>query len=175
MTKTIDPQKGTPSTRAQIAGLPGFPVTVKHILAPTDLTEDSRKGLHYAIRLASHFNARLTVLHVVDRPDVRDYLIGQSVPTDPPPELQAAEQRLDSFVEELKQQYREVDSTVVIGNVCSQIVDLANLFESDLIVVSTHNYSWFKRLMAGRDAEKIARNAPCPILIVHQRERDFIG
>jgi nucleotide-binding universal stress UspA family protein len=175
MTKTIDPEKGAPSTRAQIAGSPGFPVTVKHILAPTDLSEDSRKGLRYATRLASHFNAKLTILHVVDLPDVRDHLIGQSLPEGSPRELQAAEQRLDSFVEELKQQHREVDATVVVGNVCSQIVDLAKLLESDLIVVSTHNYSWFKRLMAGRDAEKIARNAPCPILIVHQREHDFIG
>ena len=175
MTKIIDPKKVARSARAQSAGLPGFPVTVKHILAPTDLSEDSRKGLHYAIRLATHFNARLTVLHVVDRPDVLDYLIGESLPEDPRRELQAAEQRLDSFVEELKQQHREVDATLVVGNVCSQIVDHANLFESDLIVVSTHNYSWFKRLMTGSGAEKIARNAPCPILIVHQREHDFIG
>ena len=174
MTKAIDPKHDVPSTRAQIAGLPGFPVTVKHILVPTDLSEDSRKGLRYATRLARHFNARLTVLHVVDRPDVLDYLIGESLPEDPRRELQAAEQRLDSFVEDLKQQHQDVDATVVVGNVCSQIVDLANLLESDLIVVSTHNYSWFKRLMTGSDAEKIARHAPCPILIVHQREHDFI-
>ena len=67
-----------------------------------------------------------------------------------------------------------MEATEVIGNVCSHIVDLAKLLKSDLIVVSTHNYPWFKRLMTGSDAEKIARHAPCPILIVHQREHDFV-
>jgi nucleotide-binding universal stress UspA family protein len=57
---------------------------------------------------------------------------------------------------------------------CSHIVDLAKLLKSDLIVVSTHNCPWFKRLMTGSDAEKIARHAPCPILIVHQHEHDFV-
>ena len=51
-------------------------------------------------------------------------------------------------------------------------VDLATLLRADLIVVSTHNYPWFKRLMTGSDADKIARHAPCPILIVHPREHD---
>jgi nucleotide-binding universal stress UspA family protein len=55
------------------------------------------------------------------------------------------------------------------------IAELEKLLESDLIVVSTHGYPWFKRLITGSGAEKIARYAPCPILIVHQRERDFVG
>ena len=44
----------------------GFPLRVKEILAPTDLSKDSRKGLRYATALAKHFNAKLTVLHVIE-------------------------------------------------------------------------------------------------------------
>lgn len=49
--------------RSETVELSGFPLSVKHMLAPTDLSEDSRKGLRYATGLASHFNAKLTVLH----------------------------------------------------------------------------------------------------------------
>ena len=36
----------------------------RHILAPTDLSNESRKSIKYAIRLAQQFQAKLTLLHV---------------------------------------------------------------------------------------------------------------
>jgi universal stress protein A len=154
--------------------LTGFPLRVKQILAPTDLTEDSRKGLRYATGLAKHFNAKLTVLHVIEGLHSLDYGLEEALPEDALQELQVAEQKLNEIVEEIKKEHPAVEATEVIGSVCSHIVELATLLKSDLIVVSTHNYPWFKRLMTGSNAEKIARHAPCPILIVHQREHDFV-
>ena len=81
---------------------------------------------------------------------------------------------MDEIVEEIKEEYPAVEATEVIGSVGSHIVELATLLKSDLIVVSTYNYPWFRRLMTGSDAEKVARHAPCPILIVHEREHDFV-
>lgn len=176
MTNIVELETGEPSTRAQrkVEELSGFPVSVKHILAPTDLCEDSRKGLRYATGLARHFRAKLTILHVVEGKHALDYVIGQELSEDERRELQVAEQKLNAIVEEVQKEHREVEASVLIGNVCSQIADLAKLLKSDLIVVSTHNYPWFKRLMSGSDAEKIARHAPCPILIVHQHKHDFV-
>jgi hypothetical protein len=45
---------------------------VKRILAPTDLTPDGRKAVEYALALAKHFNARLTLLNVYDIPTTID-------------------------------------------------------------------------------------------------------
>ena len=175
MTNTATPKREDPATRPKTHELSGFPVTVQHILAPTDLTADARKGVRYATVLASHFHAKLTILHVIEARHVSDYVIGNPLPEAARQELQVAEQKLEILLEEVKQVYREADATVVIGNVSAQIVDLAKMLNSDLIVLSTHNYPWFKRLMTGSDAEKIARHAPCPILIVHQSEHDFVG
>ena len=155
--------------------LTGFPLRVKQILAPTDLTKDSRKGLRYATALAKHFNAKLTVLHVIEELHSLDHGPGGEVlPEDAFQELQVAGQKLNEIVEDIKKEHPAVEATEVIGSVCSHIIELAALLKADLIVVSTHNYPWFKRLMTGSDAEKIARHAPCPILIVHQREHDFL-
>jgi K+-sensing histidine kinase KdpD len=41
---------------------------IAHILAPTDLSDESRKTLDYAVRLAEHFHARLTLVHVWTTP-----------------------------------------------------------------------------------------------------------
>ena len=170
MTKIAESNRDEFSARPGSGELSGFPVNVKHILAPTDLSEDSRKGLRYATWVASQFNAKLTVLHVVGGRPGLDYSLSE----DERRKLQVAEQKLNSIVEDIEKAYPEIEASVLIGNVCSQIADLAKLLKSDLIVVSSHNYPWFKRLMTGSGAEKIARHAPCPILIVHKQERDFV-
>jgi universal stress protein A len=161
---------GKPATMEFI----GFPLHVKQILAPTDLSEDSRKGLRYATGLAKHFNAKLTILHVIEGVHYSAYGIGETLPEKTLQALQAAGKKLNEIVEDIKKEHPAVEGTEVVGSVCSHIVELATLLKADLIVVSTHNYSWFTRLMTGSDAEKIARHAPCPILIVHQREHDFL-
>src|SRR6516225_2376827 len=74
----------------------GFPLNVKQILAPTDLSEDSRKGLRYATGLAKHFNAKLTILHVIEGPYSLDHGPGGEVlPEDAFQELQLAGQKLN--------------------------------------------------------------------------------
>jgi nucleotide-binding universal stress UspA family protein len=166
------PGTGQPATLE----LTGFPLRVKEILAPTDLTKDSRKGLRYATALAKHFNAKLTILHVIEGLHSWDHGPGgKPLPEDDFQKLQVAGQKLSEIVEDIKKEHPAVEATEVVGSVCSHIVEFATLLKSDLIVVSTHNYPWFKRLMTGSDAEKIARHAPCPILIVHQREHDFVA
>ena len=45
--------------------------------------------------------------------------------------------------------------------------------ESDLIVVTTHGYTGFKHFLLGSTAERVVNRAPCPVLIVRKRERDF--
>src|SRR5215831_5100359 len=94
------PDTGQPATME----FTGFPLSVKQILAPTDLTEDSRKGLRYATGLAKHFNAKLTVLHVIEGLHSLDYGLEEALPEDALQELQVAEQKLNEIVEEIKKE-----------------------------------------------------------------------
>lgn len=41
---------------------------VRHILAPTDLSSESRQAMKYAMHLAQRFQAKLTLLHVGELP-----------------------------------------------------------------------------------------------------------
>jgi nucleotide-binding universal stress UspA family protein len=49
------------------------PIVLKRILAPTDLTPDGKKAVEYAVALAEHFDARLTLLHVYRAAGANDY------------------------------------------------------------------------------------------------------
>ncbi|WP_437779160.1 universal stress protein [Sorangium sp. So ce1097] len=52
------------------------------------------------------------------------------------------------------------------------IVSLARELSADLIVVATHPQSSFQRLFGGSTADRIARNAPCPVVVVRPKEDD---
>ena len=43
---------------------------IRHILAPTDLSSESRGAIKYAMHLAQRFQAKLTLLHVYEPPAV---------------------------------------------------------------------------------------------------------
>ncbi|HTN83034.1 MAG TPA: universal stress protein [Sorangium sp.] len=52
------------------------------------------------------------------------------------------------------------------------IVSLARELSADLIVVATHPQSPFQRLFGGSTADRIARNAPCPVVVVRPKDDD---
>jgi nucleotide-binding universal stress UspA family protein len=56
------------------------------------------------------------------------------------------------------------------------IVQLANEIDADLIVVASHPPTLFERWFGGPLADRIARNAPCPVVIVRQkRDENDVG
>jgi nucleotide-binding universal stress UspA family protein len=52
------------------------------------------------------------------------------------------------------------------GDPYTHLVGLAQKIDADLIVVSTHGRSNIAHLVMGSVAEKVARHAPCPVLLV---------
>ena len=56
-----------------------------------------------------------------------------------------------------------------------EILALAEKNSIDLIVASTHGRTGFKRVLFGSTAERIVQHAPCPVLIVREREHEFLA
>ena len=52
------------------------------------------------------------------------------------------------------------------GDPFENILDTAEDFMTDLVVLATHGRTGIKRLVIGNVAEKIVRHAPCPVLTV---------
>jgi len=40
-------------------------------------------------------------------------------------------------------------------------------------VIATHGHTGLKHLVLGSTAERVVRHAPCPVLTVREREREF--
>jgi nucleotide-binding universal stress UspA family protein len=63
-------------------------------------------------------------------------------------------------------------SHVRIGRAFDQICAVAAEVNADLIVISTHGYTGLKHFFLGSTAERVVQHAPCPVLVVRDRERE---
>lgn len=139
---------------------------LKTILAPTDFSDLSARGVRYACQLAKDVGAEVIIFNVVllDETNVVDKR-----------EVEQHKKRLDEFIAEkiagagadLK-----IRNVVNAGQPFGAIVDCAENEHIDLIVMSSHGRSGLSRMLIGSVTDKILRGAPCPVLVVPSDQKN---
>ena len=151
-------------------------VVLKNVLVATDFSEPSVVAMAYGRDLARSYGSSLHVLHVVEdvmtRYGPEMGIISPQVQAD----LEATARRdLEAAITDDDRRTLTVTSVVETHtNIPGGIVDYARRNQIDLIVVGTHGRGAMKQLLMGSVAERVVRTAPCPVLAVRERERDFI-
>ena len=132
---------------------------LKKILAPTDFSDLSVRGVRYACQLAKDVGAEVTILNVVI---VDESGINKR-------EMEENKQRLEEFVvknvADIGANLR-IRKVVDAGQPYGAIVDCAENERIDLIVMSSHGRSGLSRMMIGSVTDKVLRAASCPVLVV---------
>ena len=151
-------------------------VNLKRILVPVDFSPLSKKALHYAKRLAQQFGADVNVLHVVE-PEIPPVFDGYMMA--PPTISNGSSASCAGQLRALRNSVRSagigrVDSTVRCGLAAYEIVEAAKELDVDLIVIATHGYTGWKHFAIGSTAERVVRAAPCPVLVVREKEHEFV-
>jgi nucleotide-binding universal stress UspA family protein len=59
-----------------------------------------------------------------------------------------------------------VEKDVLFGSPDSRIVETAEEWKADLIVVGSHGYSRWERLLLGSVSSSVVHHAPCSVLVV---------
>jgi universal stress protein A len=80
-------------------------------------------------------------------------------------ELEARE-NLELFAQELSNQGVKVQPYLRVGFPFDEIVQMANHFDVDLIIIGSHGRSGISRLLVGSTAERVVEHAQCPVLVV---------
>ena len=154
----------------------------RKILCPVDMSEFSLQALRLAVEVARASNATLDILHVIHNPFDELYMTAIAE-ADPAlldayalePQKRAnivrateehAEVLLKQFCHDIVKNHPKVRYHIKKGDPFEAILDGAEDFASDLIVLATHGRTGIKRLVIGNVAEKIVRHAPCPVLTV---------
>ena len=151
-------------------------VHLKRILVPVDFSPLSKKALLYAARLAKQFNAELDLFHAVE-PEVLPAFDGYMIT--PPPMTNGASAscagQMKTWVNTTRNAgVARVGSTIRRGLAAFEIVEAAKELDVDLIVIATHGYTGWKHFAIGSTAERVVRAAPCPVLVVREKEHEFV-
>ena len=143
---------------------------IEKILVPLDFSLASMEALDYAVSIARQFRAAIHLVHVYP-PDE-----ASSVPGAGHLLFQSAEavgrinEELTGIHRKHAPAFRPENCYVRRGRAYDEIVCLAREIDADLIALSTRGHSGLKHLLLGSTAERVVRNAPCPVLVARKRK-----
>jgi nucleotide-binding universal stress UspA family protein len=144
----------------------------RHILAPTDFSEYSKKAVASALELAKKFGAKLTILHVIELPPypVEGYVTPSLSQTFMDDLERQATTELAQVIPEAEAAGVEVARVVGVGTPYRKIIDTAEAEQVDLIVMATAGRTGFSHLIMGSIAERVVRTASCPVLTIRPQQ-----
>ena len=86
----------------------------------------------------------------------------------------AFQQQLEDQVTTLKVEYPKISGKRVTGNTFLEIIQAARDDDVDMIVMGTHGRTGLAHVLIGSVAERVVREAPCPVLTVKNPEHEFV-
>jgi nucleotide-binding universal stress UspA family protein len=148
------------SSQLRVVALP----TLRNILYPTDLSENSAAAIPYLRAIAEWHGATVHVIHVIPPEPLLE------LPLDLPPELDADRSVAQSALKAMlaTKPFGDVHcvSRVERGHFWKTIKEVIDHENIDLIVLGTHGRHGLKKLVLGSVAEQVFRLSPCPVLTV---------
>lgn len=148
--------------------------SIRRVLAPVDLSDQSKLVLQHAGALSEAYAATLDLLHIVEEtayPNV--YGLDPLTPSLPNVQDRARE-ALEALAAELDLRMDPVNVHVLAGHAARDIVEFAGERAVDLIVMATHGRTGLERFLIGSVAEKVVRGAPCPVFTIKSFRKSLI-
>jgi len=150
----------------------------RRILLPTDFSPASRIGVARGAELARHDGAEVLVLFIVEKSFFAPLAMVHQAPVTFGGEgdllgetVEDGEKRLKALVDELFAGVACTPRVVVAASAAGGILDEADKFHPDLIVIASQGRSGIDRLLLGSVAEKVVRHATCEVLVVRENKK----
>jgi nucleotide-binding universal stress UspA family protein len=143
------------------------------VLAAVDTSALASHVVSYAARVVRRTWSRgqLHLVHVFksarfDRPAQAGYIVEDLIAE--------ARNHLEHHVRMARRQCPSpVTGHLAEGDPAAEIVKRARSLSADLVIVGTHDTFGLERFLLGSVAEKVAKQAPCPVLIVRKKQRPY--
>ncbi len=134
------------------------------LLVPFDGSDTSQKALTRACELSKSDGSEISVLYVIPRyEEMMDFFKTETI-------KKSLYREAEKIVEGAKKiaaaQGAQIKAVVQEGHAGEKIVEIADKFKNDLIVMGTHGWRGMDKAILGSTAERIIAYASCPILIV---------
>lgn len=135
---------------------------MKKILIPIDGSEGSMKASSLGMDLAGLHKADVTLLYVSD---TSKYLIANFEAYN----IENINKRGEKILEEAKNRFKDldvkIDTQLKIGDTASEIIDLAEKEDFDLVVMGSRGLGAFSRTFLGSVSNKVVHHIKKSVLI----------
>ncbi|ACP34916.1 UspA domain protein [Sulfolobus islandicus L.S.2.15] len=139
----------------------------KNIVVAYDGSENAKRALDVAIDLAKRYEARLTIIEVIDT----SVLVGMGLGPIPSEVINEMYNKAKKDVEEAKEKainsgVKNVEAVNIEGDPATAIMDYAGKAGADMIVTGSRGLSTVKRIFLGSVSSRIVHEAKIPVLVV---------
>jgi len=150
--------------------------SIQHILYATDLSENARHALTYAVSMANRYGAKITVMHVIETLSastmsiISSYLEEEQLERIRTDKEQAAvrmmTERVQGLCNEIEDACPYTEILVERGNPVDRILRQIETGDYDLVVMGTRGLGRFEEAMLGSTARRVIRRSRVPVLVV---------
>lgn len=142
------------------------------ILFATDFSENSELAFDYAKTLAKQFSSHIILVHVINEPvDLRGFYVPHISFDNLEKEIEeGAAKMMDKFCHTKMGDFSNFATRICTGVPYEEILREATEQNASLIVLGTHGRSGLDHLLFGSTAERVVRQAGCPVLTVRLPE-----
>jgi len=143
----------------------------KTILVPTDFSQHSDKALQIAVDIASQYNAKIILLHVIDeniQQCAADYCISnEAIEQLKNESMNASTDKLNKTINSLKGSTKvDISFEVKNGVPAEVLLDEQKTNKLDLIVIASHGKTGILSHLIGSVTDKVVRAAKCPVMVI---------
>ena len=137
------------------------------VLVPVDFSTTSTTAIEKAVEMPIPAAAELHLLHVLEQPIMVSPDVG-ALPLVPVEERAEATARLREIARDIQAQNPSLKPEIHVceGVPAREILSFAKKQDVNLIVTGTHGRTGLRRLLFGSVAEKVVRQAHCPVFTV---------
>jgi nucleotide-binding universal stress UspA family protein len=144
-------------------------MSFRKILIAVDSEPIAARAADTGVELAKALSGEVALIHVIDT----SLVLGGDTGIAPNELIARAEQEGQRLVAGFRQRLSLPPAAlefVLSGSPADEIVKAAKEWAADLIVIGSHGRGGIQRALLGSVAERVMRNAVCPVLIVRARE-----
>lgn len=137
------------------------------IIVPVDFLKSADKLVDYSTSMAEKLSAVIHFIHVVTFP-TGDAMVGAPFGAEYEGKMLAdAQARMSNLLADYSESFPACTGEVVIGDPVDKIIQIAEVKDSDLIIISTHGARGLEKILLGSVAERVLTRAHCPVLTMN--------
>jgi len=146
---------------------------LERILLATDFSDTSKKAIALARQLKDGLDAEIHLLHVFDR-EAFDmplpYGLMPGATTWSADHVDKIKKAAQKSLDDVRLQLGECHGHFVEGRPGHEICAFADKHDCNLIILGTHGYKGFQRVLMGSVAEYVLRHSTIPVLTIKAEE-----